>query len=123
MMKLVYCLRRKPNMSRAEFQAYWRNTHAPLVQQHAAALQIRRYVQTHTLDHSMNERGATGQVDQDAFDGVAELWWDSADALQAAFASTEGAPALEALVEDEEKFIDRERSPRWIAEEKPIIDH
>ena len=50
MVKLTYCLRRKPGMSLEEFQRYWRDTHAPLVAESAEALGIRRYVQVHTSD-------------------------------------------------------------------------
>src|SRR4051795_9544126 len=47
--KLVFCLRRKPTLSREDFQAYWREIHAPLVAERAEVLQIRRYVQSHSL--------------------------------------------------------------------------
>src|SRR5262249_12358508 len=50
MIKLVFCLRRLPHLSRAEFQRYWGETHGPLVRRRAEALGIRRYVQLHTLD-------------------------------------------------------------------------
>ena len=32
MIKLVFCLRRQPHLSREEFQRYWRECHAPLVE-------------------------------------------------------------------------------------------
>ena len=47
MIKLVFSLRRRPDLTRDEFQAYWRDRHAPLVSRHADVLRIRRYVQTH----------------------------------------------------------------------------
>ena len=47
--KLVFCLRRRSELSREEFQRYWRETHAPLVRDHGAVLRIRRYLQVHTL--------------------------------------------------------------------------
>ena len=31
MIKLTYCLHLKPSLTRADFQDYWRNKHAPLV--------------------------------------------------------------------------------------------
>ena len=48
MVKFVFCLRRKDGMALEEFQRYWREEHAPLVQQYAGALGILRYVQSHT---------------------------------------------------------------------------
>ncbi len=72
MIKLVYCLRRLPDLSRQEFQRYWWETHGPLVLERAAALGIRRYVQVHTLDTPLNEalRASRGSAEE-AFDGVA----------------------------------------------------
>ena len=48
MLKLVYCLRRKQEMSVEDFQRYWRDVHAPLVAERAELLGIKRYVQAHT---------------------------------------------------------------------------
>jgi EthD domain-containing protein len=50
LIKLVFTLRRREGMTREEFQRYWREQHAPLVQRHASTLGIRRYVQTHSRD-------------------------------------------------------------------------
>ena len=49
MIKLTFCLVRLPHLSREEFQAYWRGTHAPLVASVAGTLKIRRYVNVPTL--------------------------------------------------------------------------
>ena len=61
MVKLVFCVRRLSTLSREEFQRYWRETHGPLVRRHAGVLRIRRYVQTHTLDHPLNAALAAGR--------------------------------------------------------------
>ena len=84
MIKLIYCVRRLPELSREEFQRYWRETHGPLVRERAETLGIKRYVQVHTLE-SPAERGDARQPRQRAeiFDGVAELWWESAEAFAA----------------------------------------
>ena len=49
MLRVTFCLKRLPGMTRAQFQDYWRNSHAPLVKEHAEALGIRKYVQSHSL--------------------------------------------------------------------------
>src|SRR5215813_9719688 len=56
MIRLVFVLRRKPNLTRAEFQQYWRDIHGPLVAKHSTALNILRYVQLHTLDDPINNQ-------------------------------------------------------------------
>ena len=121
MIKLVFCLRRLPQLSREEFQRYWFERHAPLVRSHAAALKIRRYVQTHTGEQALNDALQASRGGPDAYDGVAELWWDSADALATATATPEGQAAGAALLEDERRFIDLARSPLFVAVERVII--
>ena len=121
MIKLVFCLTRQPHLSREEFQRYWRDRHGPLVRECAKALGIRRYVQVHTLDTPANEALRRGRGAPQAYDGVAELWFESLEALAAAGATPEGKAAGRRLVEDERTFIDLARSPLLVAEEHPIV--
>ena len=122
MIKLVFPLRRLPSLSREEFQRYWFDVHGPLVRSHAEALGIRRYVQVHTLPEAANAAVRASRGAPEAFDGVAELWYDSLEALAAAVATEEGRAASRALLEDERRFIDHAASPIWFAEEHPIIE-
>ncbi len=122
MIKLVYNLRRLPNLSREEFQRYWLQKHGPMVRSRAQALRIRRYVQVHTLESPMNDALRRGRGALEPYDGVAELWWDSLDDLAAATASPEGRKADQELLEDERRFIDLERSALWVAQEHPIVE-
>jgi uncharacterized protein (TIGR02118 family) len=121
MVKLVFCVRRLPHLSRERFQRYWWDHHAPLVRRHAATLRIRRYVQMHTLDHPVQAALQASRGGPDAFDGVAEVWWDSAEDLAAATATPEGRAAGAALLADEKTFIDLARSPLFVAEERPVL--
>ena len=123
MIKLVFSLRRREDMTREEFQRYWREDHAPLVQRHADALRIRRYVQTHARDTGLDEAITAPRGSEPHFyDGVAELWWDSLDDILAAFTSEAGQVAGQELLEDERRFIDLPRSPAWLGEENVVID-
>ncbi len=121
MVKLVFCARRLPHLSRAEFQRYWWETHGPLVRRHATMLRIRRYVQVHTLDDPIQDalRGSRGGPE--AFDGVAELWWDSLADLTAAEDDPAWREAALALLEDERRFIDLASSPLLVGEERPVV--
>ena len=121
MVKLVFCLRRLPELSRAEFQRYWREKHGPLVRQHATTLRIRRYVQLHTREDALNDVLRASRGGPEPYDGIAELWWESRDDLEAATASPEGQRASLELLEDERRFIDLGRSPLWIADEHPVV--
>jgi uncharacterized protein (TIGR02118 family) len=123
MVKLVYCLRRLSHLTREEFQRYWWETHAPLVRERAGVLGIRRYVQVHTLDTPLNEAlRASRSSSEEPFDGVAELWWESLEALGGSTSTEEGRKAGRELLEDEKKFIDFKRSVIFVAEEKPVLE-
>lgn len=121
MIKITFCLRRKPGMSLEEFQQYWSENHAPLVQQHAGALHIKRYVQTHASDTPLNGVLRESRGGPEPYDGVAEIWFDSIESMMSAVDSDSGRQASAALLEDEKKFIDLENSPLWLNEERVII--
>ncbi len=120
MIKLTFCLTRLPHLSRAEFQDYWRNQHAPLVQSFQDALKIKRYVQVHALaeELSLPLRGPRGAPD--GYDGVAELWWERIEDMRSD--DPRAREAGRALLADEKKFIDLARSPLWISQEHEIIN-
>lgn len=121
MLKLTFCLRRLPSLTREEFQRYWLETHGPLVRKHSAALRIQRYVQLHTSAAAINAaiRGSRGAPE--GYDGVAELWWESAEDLAAGGATEEGREAGRLLLEDEKRFIDLANSPLFFGEEKTLV--
>jgi uncharacterized protein (TIGR02118 family) len=121
MVKLTFCLRRQAHLSLEEFQQYWLETHGPLVRRHARALGIRRYVQLHSIDHPLNAGLRESREGPEGFDGVAELWWDSLEELMTAGATPEGREAALALLDDERRFIDLEKSPLWLGHEKTIV--
>jgi uncharacterized protein (TIGR02118 family) len=119
--KLTFCLRRLDGMSRQEFQTYWRETHAPLVASVAETLNIRRYVQQHTMDDAINDPIRTSRSAPVPYDGVAELWWDSLESLAAPGTTEEGRAAGAMLLEDERKFIDLANSPLFFGEAFEVV--
>jgi uncharacterized protein (TIGR02118 family) len=121
MRKLTFCLRRKPGLSWEEFDAYWRDVHAPLVRERAALLGIRRYVQVRTVqDPGLHARfQARNDGSPMPFDGIAELWYD--DDLPPSVKTDEGRRAARELLADERNFIDLPRSPMWFGREWQVI--
>ena len=71
--KMFSLLTRKPGTDVAAFQAYWRTHHGPLA---AKIPQVRRYVQCHVRPSAY----ADGRIPR--YDGVAELWFDSSQAVR-----------------------------------------
>lgn len=109
-------------MSREEFHSYWKNDHKKVVKQVAEALGMRRNVHNRTFTTGLEESIRQGRgVLQEDYDGVAESWFDSLEALVAATNTEEGRRAAQALAEDEERFIDFSRSKIFFVEEDVVI--
>ena len=121
MIRLTFCLRRLPSLTREEFQRYWLETHGPLVRKHAKALNLRRYVQLHTLDASSNQAIRASRGGPEAYDGVAELWFDSEASIAQSRATEAGREAGRLLLEDEKRFIDLEHSPLFFGGETTLV--
>lgn len=121
MIKLVFSLRRKPELTREGFQHYWLETHGPLVRSHAEVLGIRRYVQVHALPENVQVLLQTSRRAPPAYDGVAELWYDDLESIGRAASTEEGRAAGLALLEDERRFIDHSQSPLWFGTEHPLV--
>ena len=122
MIKMIFCLRRRAELSPAAFQAYWRDRHAPLVAEVAPLLRIRRYVQSHSFEDPQlaGPVAARGAI-VPPYDGVAELYWDSIEDLTAVNDSKEAREAGRRLLEDERNFIDLSQSPLFWVRENHVI--
>ena len=120
--KLIFCLRRLPSLSPEAFRRYWLEQHGPLVRSHADALNIRRYVQSHGFEVPGGFPAATARgCAVPAYDGVAELWWDSMESMAAPGTTPEGRAAGRALLEDERKFLDLPNCTLFVSEEQEVI--
>ncbi|TMD63908.1 MAG: EthD family reductase [Chloroflexi bacterium] len=108
MIKLVYCITRRPGMSLEEFSRYWRDVHGPIGRRIPG---LRRLVQSHPVSDPDGPSPA-------AFDGMAELWFDDLAALRAARRS----PEWQASSEDESNFIDHTRTAIFLTVEREIPD-
>jgi hypothetical protein len=123
MIRLVFLLRRKSDLSLAEFSDRWRLDHGPIVAGNQRALGVLRYTQTHRLDDPMNDAMARARGGMEPpYDGVAELWWESEEAFRGASATEAGRRAGATLLADEAEFIDLAASPLWLAHEYPQVN-
>ncbi len=108
MVKLIYCISKKAELSVEEFQRYWRETHGPIAGRIPG---LRRYVQCHVVPELYGRA-------QPAYDGAAELWFDDLEAMRAAMQS----PEVRAALEDEKNFIDHSRVASFVTIEKPVVE-
>jgi uncharacterized protein (TIGR02118 family) len=105
MVKVMLLLARQPDMRVEEFRRYWHEQHRPLLERLPG---LRRLVFNDVLP------GADGASPE--YDGVSEDWFDSPEAMQAAFASAEG----QAVMADAAQFLDLARLRVLMVEEHDV---
>ena len=109
MIKSVSLLTRRPELTHEQFVRHWVEIHAPLAH---AVPGMRRYVQ----NHIQGTRTRPDIVETDVeVDGIAETWFDDADAM----ASANASPEARRLHADGALFIGRIKS--FVVEEKFVI--
>jgi uncharacterized protein (TIGR02118 family) len=107
MIKLVYCITKKPNLTDAEFFHYWQNVHGPIGSRIPG---LRKLVQSHRITIPDDKHPPT-------YDGIAELWFDTIEDLLAARQS----PEWQASTNDEPNFIDHTKVTIVVTEEHTIL--
>jgi hypothetical protein len=122
MVKLSFCMRRLPHLSREDFQKYWREEHPKAAGRGANALGIRRYIQVHALPEDVNRQLQSIRVGEDDFDGVADIWLDSLDAYHENWEGEAGKKAFQSFLDDEQNFVDWGRSVFFLADETVMIE-
>jgi len=120
MIKCCFLVYRRPDLTPAQFAEYWTGTHSRIAIETAPAMGMVRYVQNHVRSHPIaDEFKAMRGSQMGDFDGMAEAWWESWEAIEQAAGSI-GPEVAEMILGDEAKFIDLERSVIFFAEEKPF---
>jgi uncharacterized protein (TIGR02118 family) len=119
--KLVYCVRKRDDVSPEEFHRYWLEDHGALVASVAEEIHAARYVQSHTAHPELNQILRDSRGLDEAYDGITEVWWESLAELQAALETEAGQEAQGRLIEDESTFIDFARSRVFLTEEHVIF--
>jgi uncharacterized protein (TIGR02118 family) len=107
MIKLVYCITKRPELSDQDFFHYWHTVHAPIG---ARIPGVRRFVQSRRMI-------VPGDKHAPDFDGMVELWFDDMESLLRARQS----PEWKASTEDESNFIDHSKVAYFVTEERTVI--
>ena len=122
MIKLIYCIRRRPELSVAQFNEYWWNEHGPKVRNVAKQIGALRYVQSHICAPQMNEVLLESRQLAEAYDGVTEVWWESEEKMSQAMGTADGAQGMQLLLEDESTFIDFSQSRIFMTVEREVFN-
>ena len=121
MIKLVYCLRKKADVSQEEFHRYWREQHAPLVTSVAEHSRCIKYIQSHTLDTSLNDMFVESRGLAPAYDGITECWWESEEDYLAGLGSPQMRERGAEFLAAEADFVDPDNSTAFFSVEHELI--
>lgn len=108
LVKAIFLLNRRPDLSVAEFQKYWLEEHAPQIPRDMG---VSRYVQCHQLPETYAD-------EKPAYDGVAELSFEDMAAFEA-YWNSERVQAIFAA--DAPKFLDPANCTAFLAREVRMI--
>lgn len=127
MIKFVYCIAKRADISDAEFSRIWRDVHGPFIRGLASTLRATRYVQSRTMSTPINAEIAKSRgLEVPPYDGVTELWWNSLEDFSAAVQTPEGIEAAKKYIGDhavgEVTFVDFSRSRAFLTEEHTVFD-
>ena len=112
MIQISYLMRRLPSLSLEEFQSRWSEKHPQCAPEDSfSTLGVKRYVQVLPLDVDARDLvigPRTGLAEP--FDGIAELWVDSVEAIERDFSTAKAKEYIGIFFKDEQNFVDWSRS-------------
>lgn len=124
MIKFVYCIRKRIDLTDEEFRTCWREQHGTFIRSLAKTIRAKKYIQSHTMNTPINEElvRLRGLDPTPPYDGVTEIWWESMEDFLAGVNSPEGIEAAQRYVADEANFVDFSQSRAFLTEEYVIFD-
>jgi uncharacterized protein (TIGR02118 family) len=111
MVRLTCLLRRKPGVTPAEFHAYWKDVHGPLIARSRSGRHVVRYEQ-----HPRPLEDYAGD-DDPGYDGVTVQWFETMDAYRAHM----GEPDFRDIWTDIEQFLDTDRLDFVVTEDPRLV--
>jgi hypothetical protein len=114
MIKMLIFIKRRPGLSRADFQEYYETRHVPLISRYLAHHMEdyrRSYIDpddpyTFTGAFDTPEGGAT-KVAEPEFDVLTEIWLRDRTRLEEMYAALREENLARRIAEDEQEFMDR----------------
>ncbi|MFQ5684945.1 MAG: EthD domain-containing protein [Candidatus Binatia bacterium] len=117
MVRLMYCVNRREDISPEEFRRYWQDEkYASLLGKFTTIYRAARFDRNLTLNIQMNVQIMERQETGTPFDGIIEIWWDSAKELIAVNESPEAEELKRKIREYEGQFINRSLSKIFFTE-------
>lgn len=112
MFKAIALLKARGDLSRERFIAYYEQHHVPLIMR--LMPQILDYRRNYVQARDAYLAGGISVLD---FDAVTELWYRTEADYRAAAAVLEDPAILKQITDDEENFLDRDKTRMFVVEE------
>jgi hypothetical protein len=116
MVNVVYCMRRRADLTLEQFLDHWGRVHAPIVTANLAVLRLAGYQRIVPKSHEMSPQIERRNISEAPYDGIALLTWASEEDLKDSLQDPNALEVQRALARDEKLFVDAVRSCRWVAE-------
>jgi hypothetical protein len=119
--KATYLLTKRDDLTQAQCHETWLRDHGPLVASFAGPLRMAKYVQSHAIAPEVNAGLQAGRSYEPPLDGVTEVWVNALAEMGSGGHAAGDAGA--ALVEDERRFVQMDKSRLFLTREYVIFDH
>ena len=117
MIRLVYCVSRSKDISVEEFRRYWNDEQfSVLMNDFKKLYKAIKTTKNLVLNVPMNTTMLERQGTREPYDGIIELWWESAKDLIALNETPEAEGFRQEMRAFEKQFIDKSRSTIFFSE-------
>lgn len=120
MIKLIHCVRRKPQLAATDFRNYW-DRYIVVWQELAGLSEAKRMVTSIGLNIDQNTSIQLVRGTREPFDGVLEVWWTSGEQVVQYIQDPALKEKLAAMRLLQEEFIDLTSSSFFFASEEEHV--
>lgn len=125
MIKQIVFLKKRPDLTMAQFMDYYETQHSQLARKLGAKPSLpnaQRYVRRYVTPQP---NPLTGEVLDPGYDCIMEIWWNSREDFEAAMKGLANPEFLQARMEDERKLFASNSNPVCLVEEhdSPVGPH
>jgi hypothetical protein len=103
--KILLFMKRRPEMTREAFRAYYEDHHAPLCMKYTSG--VGRYIRRFLTPHVNPDSSVTEEL---PFDVITELWFKDEAIFRGTLEYLRTAIMPDEIVEDERQLFDREKT-------------
>src|SRR6185295_8101242 len=104
MINVVYCMRRRADLTLAQFLDHWRDVHAPIVMRNLGVLRLAGYQRIEPRTHEMSAPIERRNISTAPYDGIAILSWTTDEDLQQSLTDPQALEVQRELARDEKLF-------------------